>query len=226
MTMSDAKELLARLDQKLAVIVGEIERSEVYRVVVDPATPTPRVLAVVRNILLETYSYGADVTEAVSTAIGRLARRPDLVPPLLAHLGEEVHHAEMALRGFVELGGDAAAARARPLSPAAFAVGAVCLRVARDGDPLGYLGYVYLFEATTAVVAPRFHQALVGRGRPVPFVEVHAVEEARHAADVRGQIDRAVRATPGSAAAIEAGFDYLAAVYPLPVWAPALGEGQ
>lgn len=221
-----ADALLDRLDRKLEGLVAEIEGSEVYRVVMDSRTSRSLIAAVMRNILFETYSYGPVITEAVATAIGRLATRPDLVVPLLDFLKQEAPHPELALRGFAELGGDEATARSRSPSPAAYAVGAVCLRLARDEDPLSHLGCVYLLEGSTAEIAPRFHDVLVRQGLSAQFVTVHALEDTRHASDVRDLIAQVATTHPGAGAAIEKGFDVFAAVYPHAVWATALERAR
>src|SRR5262245_52495414 len=120
------EKLSDRLDRKVRELSSETEGTEVLRTLTDPSSSNSLVVAIARNILLEVYSYGASIIEETSTAIGRLARKyHHRIRPLMNHLLEEVSHPELALKGYVQLGGDEAFARAQRPSPAALAVGAV-----------------------------------------------------------------------------------------------------
>ena len=102
------------LDSKMSEVLAVIERSEVYRLVAAPDTNARLVVGIIRNILLEVFSYGPHVTEATFTAIGRLPKnRPDLMKPMILHDLEEVDHGEMALRDYLRLGGNEEFARRR-----------------------------------------------------------------------------------------------------------------
>jgi hypothetical protein len=215
-------EFVDHLDGKLAAHVREVECSEAYRVFLDPQSSTPRLLGLMRNILLEVSSYGPFVIGATCTAIGRLADRPGLIPPLMGQLLEEVSHPTMAFKGYVRLGGDEPGARSRRPSPAAVAVGAVCHLLARDESPFSYLGYMYLLESSTAILAARFQEVLQRRQTQVQFIALHATEDIEHVGLLRNQIARIIGDHPPAAEAIDHGFDCFAAVYPLPVWATAL----
>jgi hypothetical protein len=112
---SGAGEAFARhTDQKVRDLVERVEASEFYRALADPAAPLTFCRAIMRNILLESTTYGPHIVEATFTAIGRIRKdRPDLMKPLLLHNLDEVNHSELALAGYVRLGGDAAHARSR-----------------------------------------------------------------------------------------------------------------
>jgi hypothetical protein len=218
------------LDARLEAVIRQVEASEVYRLVFDPEADPRLVAAVVKNVLLEVYSYGAQVTEATFTAIGRLPKdRPDLMKPMILHDLEEVDHGEMALKDFIRLGGDARQARSRRPSPAAFAMAATCRMLAERENPFSYLGYMYLFESLTPVITERLQKVLTAKAFPVParhFIDFHAAEDVSHACGLRNLIIRVVSEYPESAAAIEFGFDCFASVYPLPVWAAALDRAR
>lgn len=216
-------DILSRLDAKLALLVGRIEQSSMYETFTNPDTDFSLVVAIMKNIMLETYSYGRYVTEATATAIGRLGDdRHGLIHPLMEHLLSEVGHPELALQAYVELGGDEAAARSSRPSPAAFGVGAVCRQLAQTESPFSYLGYMYLLEGSTAVVAPRFHQILERIGKPLRFITVHAEEDTDHV-DYLGSLIRKISHNyPEAGPTIEFSFDCFASVYPAPVWAEAL----
>ena len=64
-----------RLETKLTDALHRIEESGVYQSVADPQVDPRYLVAVVKYVLLEVFSYGPHVTEATFTAIGRLPRR-------------------------------------------------------------------------------------------------------------------------------------------------------
>jgi hypothetical protein len=202
----------------------------VYRIVASRESDVRLVVAIIKNILLEVFSYGPHVTEATFTAIGRLPKdRPDLMKPMILHDLEEVDHGEMALKDYLRLGGDEAFARTRRITPASLVMAATCRMVAEREDPFAYLGYMYLFEGLTPILAERAQRFLAEKGFPAEaqrFIDVHAEEDIGHARGLRNLIIRVVREYPEAAAAIEYGFDCFACVYPLPIWAAALAHAR
>ena len=216
------------LDRKLNDVLGDVERTETYRRLADPRTGPQPTGELLKNILLEVFSYGPHIIEASFTAIGRLPKHlPDLMKPMLLHTLEEVDHSEMALTDYVKLGGDEAWARSRRITAASFAVGATCRMLAERENPFAYLGYMYLLEALTPTLAGRVRQFLADKGIPAEarqFIDFHAEEDINHARGLRNLIIRVVRSQPGAAAAIDYGFDCFRTVYPLPVWDAVLGH--
>ena len=67
-----ADQLLSRLDSKLSRVISEIEHSEVYQTFTDAHTSPALLVAILKNILLETYSYGSYLTAATAAAIAGL----------------------------------------------------------------------------------------------------------------------------------------------------------
>ena len=179
------------------------------------------------NIL---HTYGPHVTEATFTAIGRLPKtRPDLMKPMILHDLSEVDHGEMALKDFIKLGGSEEWARARRITPEAFAMGATCRMLGERESPFAYLGYMYLFEALTPILTERAQGFLAAKGFPVDaqhFIDVHAEEDIAHAEVMDTLIEKVLKDYPEEAAAIEYGFDCFAAVYPLPIWRASLANAK
>lgn len=217
-----------RMEAKLGRFLGRIEASEPYRRVFDPDADPRVVLAVVKYVLLEVFSYGPHVTEATFTAVGRMPKtRPDLMKVMIRHDLEEVDHGEMALVDFVKLGGDEAWARGRRITPASFAMAATVRMLAERESPFAYLGYMYPFEALTPVLTARLQEQLGRKGFPVSarrFIDVHAEEDVSHAKVLKHLIGQVAGEFEEAAAAIEYGFDCFAAVYPLPIWDAALAH--
>jgi hypothetical protein len=226
MPQQAAQDFLSLLDRKVALVIARVEESEVHRTILDPSTPLPLLIATIRSILFEVGSYGPHITEATFTAIGRLRGHEEFMRPLTSQLLDEVLHPDMAVKGYLQLGGDRVSLGSRRISPEAFAVGAVCRSLGGHERPFCYLGYMFLLEGTTAVLAERYRAALEAKGSEVEFVTAHAREDEEHTRYLRDQIARIVRQVPDAAPAIEYGFDCLAAVYPLPVWSAALSRAR
>lgn len=225
-----AQRFADRLDGKMADVLAEIERSEVYRLLSDPNTDPRLVAGIIKHILLEVFSYGPHVSEATFTAVGRLPKdRPDLMKTMILHDISEVDHGEMALKDFIALGGDEIWARSRRITPESFVMGATCRMLAERENPFAYLGYMYLFECLTPVLTERAQEFLKAKGFPVQaqkFIDFHAAEDIGHANLMRHLLVRVVTDYPDAAAAIEYGFDCFAAAYPLPIWKTALARAQ
>jgi hypothetical protein len=218
------------LEEKLAALLRRVENSEHYQYLTRPETEPRLVAAFTKWYLLEVFSYGPHVTEATFTAIGRLPKtRPDLMKPMILHDLEEVDHGEMALRDYLQLGGDERFARSRRITPASFALGATCRMLAERESPFTYLGYMFLFEGLTVPLTERALKVLAAKGFPAKastFIEFHATEDVSHAKGLRNLIIRVVRDYPEEAGAIEYGFDGFATVYPLPIWDAAMAHAR
>jgi hypothetical protein len=225
-----SRSLVDRLDQRIQVILGELEESQTYRMVADPATDPRLVAAIIRWYLLEVFSFGPHVTEATFTAIGRMPKdRPDLMKPMVQHDLEEVDHGEMALRDYLKLGGDEKFARTRRITPPSFVMAATCRMIAERESPFCYLGYMYFFEAMTPHLTERAQRLLAVKGFPVEaryFIDFHASEDVAHAGTLRNLLEQVVKDYPEAEAAIEYGFECFACVYPLPIWNAALENAR
>ena len=218
------------LEAKTASLLSTIEASDVYRSVFDPNADPRYIATVIKYVLLEVFSYGPHVTEATFTAIGRMPKdRPDLIQVMINHDIEEADHGEMALKDFVELGGDEKWARNRRITPASWAMAAVCRMLAQYESAFAYLGYMYPFEALTPILTERVQKQLAAKRFPVEaqkFIDFHATEDIAHAKVLRTIIERCVRDYPEASSAIDYGFDCFAVVYPLPIWQAAVQNAR
>lgn len=222
--------LLDRLDAKLAAVMESVRKSESFSVLSSPQTPQQLVVSILGNVLLDVYSYGKSIVEATFVAIGRMPLEgAGLMRSATTHILDEVSHPNLALRDFAKLGGDEAWARKRRMSPPAFAMAATCRVLSEREDPFSYLGFMYLFESLTPVVAQEAQKFMAARqmsGTGIKFIDLHAVEDIKHIEWMRDLINRVVERYPTSEEAIEYGFDCFRAVYPLPVWERAWQDAQ
>lgn len=220
------EEFADHLDRQILTRLGQLRQSEVFRVISATDTSPRLVMAIVKFVLLEVFSYGPHVTEATFTAIGRFPKdRPDLMRPLILHDLEEVNHGEMALKDFVRLGGDEQWARSRRITPESFAMAATCRLLATHESPFAFLGYMYPFEAMTPTITDEVKKLLAAKMFPVAaqgFIDVHAEEDVLHARALRDSVIQIVREFPDAASAIQYGFECFTAVYPLPIWGRSL----
>lgn len=216
---------LDRLSNKLGILIERIKASRPYSTFVDPATPVKLMIALMREVHLEIFHYQPHTTEAVFTAVGRMPKHDEqLLKDMILQQIEEVEHADMSLRDYVRLGGLEAYARETRMSPQSFAVSAVKRMLAEHEDPAAYLGFMYIFEALTMILAKSALEAMNERGFPMvgrEFLELHAVEDIRHTDIIVNIIHEVVQRWPERAEAIEYGFDCFANVYPIPVWEAA-----
>ncbi len=144
-----------------------------------------------------------------------------------AHILDEVDHCELALTDYVQLGGDERLARKRRMTPASFAMVGACMMLGEREDPFSYLGFMYLFESLTPTLNQRAQQFLAGKEFPAAarrFIDLHATEDVKHAAFLRGLIAKVARDYPAAPEAIQFGAECFACVYPLPIWEAAFAR--
>jgi hypothetical protein len=226
----DAQTFTATLAHKTQDMVDRIECSAFWQTLSYPDTPAALVAAVIKYTLLETYSYGPLVTEATFRAIGRVpSTRLDLMRPMVSHVLSEVDHCEMALADFIKLGGDEAWARSRRITPASLAMGAMCLHLAEHESPFAYLGYMFLFESVTPIIAQRLQRLLAAKEFPTVaqhFIDLHATEDVKHTDILTKLVQRVVASYPEVAPTIAYAADCFATVWPLPIWDVALANAR
>jgi hypothetical protein len=203
--------------------VSEFQASDVHQAIFESQQPPAFTQVFARRLLYEVGSYGPFIVTATFTAMGRLSRICDSIHGFAAHLLDEVPHPNLAMEGFLQLGGSEFDVQERVLSPAAFALASVCFNLAERCHPASYLGYIYLLESTTVVLAPRLRNLLNIAQLEVPFVTVHAEEDVAHTSQIAMAIDSLIETTDDdTSTAIDSGFDYFKAVYPYPIWHHAL----
>jgi hypothetical protein len=227
---NDPQAAVRRLEHTVQEMLATAEQSELWRTLAHPDTPPQHVAAIIKYIMLEVFSYGPLVVEATLRAIGRMPNaRLDLMRPMVSHLLSEVGHGEMALSDFIKLGGDEAWARKRPMTPASYAMGATCRMLAERENPFGYLGYMYLFESVTPIMAERVQGFLQAKGFPVEaqrFIDEHAEVDIKHSELMTKLVVKAVQDFPDAGAAIAFAADCFAVVYPLPIWTAVMAHAH
>jgi heme oxygenase-like protein len=221
------RDLVQRLDAKNQDLARQIEESEFCRRFFSPDTPTKMIEAMTASLLYQVATYGNELTRSISTAIGRLAGDPRFVsrvPSLMKLLLSEVAHPDMAHKDSADLQKGSGSKTKEGPSPAAFGVAAIARLLCEERHPVAHLGFFYLLEGTTSLMAPRLHEVLAERGAKSPFIELHAEEDVTHVSELAEEIRKVVKIDPAVAAEIEYGYDCFILAYPLPVWAAALDQ--
>lgn len=220
-------DLIDRLDAKNQILINQLKRSAFCERFFSDRTPTDVIERMTANLLDQVHGYGNELTRSISTALGRLASYPQWlsqIGPLYECLLGEVAHPQMAYEDSVKLA-KTPALNPRP-TPTAFAVAAIARMLCDECHPLTHLGFFYLLEGTTSVMAPGMLKILQTRGIESPFVVEHAVEDREHAATLRKKVQEIVNMDPVVADEIEYGYDCFATAYPLSVWNAALDRGK
>jgi hypothetical protein len=216
-------DLIDRLDAKNRILVQQLKRSAFCERFFSDTTPTDVIEQMTANLLDQVHGYGNQLTRSISTALGRLASYPQWlsqIGPLYECLLGEIAHPQMAHEDSVKLA-KTPGLPPRP-TPTAFAVGAVARMLCEECHPLTHLGFFYLLEGTTSIMAPRLFEVLQARGIKSPFVTEHAVEDTKHAATLAEKVQEIVNIDPVVVGEIDYGYDCFATVYPLLVWNAAL----
>lgn len=218
-----SNEFVQRLDDRIQQAVEMIEQTELWRTLMDPNTAPQTMQSIMKEMYLEIAGYQSDLIEAMMSIVGQMPRSipAKKIRSMLIHLAEEFDHGEMAIRDYVALGGDEVYARTRRRSPAAFAHAGVWWMLARQREPLAYLGPLYFFEGLTPMLAERVLRVFAERGLmkdAAKFVEFHAEADIRHQNLLRKLVMDMVDLFPNAAEEMEYALDCLMAVYPVPVW--------
>ncbi len=151
-----------------------------------------------------------------------------LIREMILQQVEEVEHADMALRDYLRLGGDKSLAEGE-MFPECATVAAVCHFLGEHAHPAAYLGFMYIFEALTPIVATRAQQVMASTGyAPAAreFVDLHAKEDIRHTDMIISVINDLIAVDPPAAKAIQFGFRTFQNVYPIPIWTAAFARAQ
>ena len=205
----------------------EVEGQRYWQHLTDPNTPATTVLGIMREVMLEIWTYQKAVNESVFTAVGRLGtdiNEQALIRSMIAVQIEEIGHGTLGLHDHVALGGDhEAALRNRP-SPTAQALIAIVRMLGEREHPLCHLGYMYFFEKFTTMMSENVAPTLAKAGYPdqsLEFMRLHAIEDVRHADMLANVIVECEERYPDAAAHIQYGFDCFRVVYPHLVWSAA-----
>lgn len=202
-------------------LVDEIRRTEFFKVSSSPKADPALVSATLKHIYLSIYQYQPHVTEATFTAVGRMPKHSErLIKTMIRQQVEEVEHADMALRDYAKLGGDPALAEG-PMFPECAAVAAVCHFLGEHCHPASYLGFMYIFEALTPIMATEAQKVMSATSylpEAREFVDLHATEDIKHTNMILAVIQQLLRIDPSAGEAILFGLRTFTAVYPIPVW--------
>jgi hypothetical protein len=212
------------LQQALDTLVQDIEQTGFYKTITSPEADRSHIAEVFKHIYLSIYQYQPHVTEATFNAVGRMPKHSEkLIKKMIIQQVEEVEHADMALRDYLRLGGDKALAEG-PIFPECAAVAAMCHFLGGHCHPAAYLGFMYIFEALTPIMATKA-QEVMGAANYLPeareFVDLHATEDIRHTNMILAVIEEVVANDPAAADAILFGLRAFTSVYPIPVWSAA-----
>jgi|APTNR8051073442_1049403.scaffolds.fasta_scaffold13430_4 pyrroloquinoline quinone (PQQ) biosynthesis protein C len=219
--------IIAILDQALAEVEREVENQHYWRHLTDPTTPASTVLAIMREVMLEIWTYQKAVNESVFTAVGRLGNdisEQALIRSMIAVQIEEIGHGTLGLHDHVALGGDREAALRNRPSPTAQALIAIVRVLGEREHPLCHLGYMYFFEKFTTMISEKVAPTLARAGYPdqsLEFMRLHAIEDVRHADMLANVIVECEERYPEAAELIQYGFDCFRVVYPHLVWSAA-----
>lgn len=221
---ANATEVIAALKSGLDVLVAELESAPFYQAITSPNADSRLVNDTFKHVFLSIYLYQPHVTEATFTAVGRMPKQSEqLIKDMILQQVEEVEHADMALRDYLRLGGDKALAEGE-MFPECAAVAAVCHFLGEHCPPASYLGFMFIFEALTPIMATRA-QTLMDRAEykqeAREFIDLHATEDIRHTDMLIGVIEDLLKIDPSVDKAILFGFNVFKNVYPIPVWAAA-----
>lgn len=223
---SENSEIVAWLEHRVGALMHKIQQEEFWTTVMAPNASPQVVQAVMKEIYLEIVGYQPHVIEAAIASIAQMPRlmKVRLVRSMLYHQADEWDHGEMALRDYVNMGGDEAYARACKMSPASFAVAGVWWMITHLRDPFAYIGALYLFEGLTPTVTGLIKERLREKGMKdenLEYVEFHSTEDLKHARLVNHMIAESVAHYPNAVESVKRGYEYFEEVYPIPVWRTA-----
>ena len=214
------------LAKRVEDLMEQIKQEPFWQTVTDPNTDDEVVQEILKEIYLEIVGYQPHVIEAAVASIGQMPRsmKQNMIRSMLYHQADEWDHGEMALRDYVNMGGDENYARELPMSPPSFAVAGVWWMITKLRDPFSYIGALYLFEGLTPLVTGLVKQGLKDKGMTddqLEYIEFHSTEDIKHAAMVNNMITETVTNYPEALESVKRGYEYFEAVYPIPVWRAA-----
>ena len=225
---SSGKAVVDHMNEALAEVESEVESSPYWRYITGEGTPDCEVMAFMREVMLEIWSYQKRVDEAVFSAVGRLGtsiNEQGLIRSMIAVQIEETGHGTLALGDYVALGGDEGHARSRRPSPAAQALIGTISYLSEREHPLCHLGFMYFFERFTTMmtvkIAPILERARFPEER-LRFMKLHAEEDIRHADMLANVIAECEADFHGAREHILFGFETFRVIYPHQIWQTAL----
>lgn len=219
----DNSEIVSWLESRVENLLGEIQKQDFWKTVTDPNTSDSVVQSIMKEVYLDIVGYQPHVIEAAMASIAQMPRtmKPSMIRVMQYHQADEWDHGEMALRDYINMGGDEKYAREKHMSPQAYSVASVWWMITHLRDPFAYIGALYLFEGLTPIVTGLVKERLKQKGmdnEQLEYVEFHSTEDLKHTAIVKSMINDVVSGFPESVDSIKRGYEYFEAVYPIPLW--------
>lgn len=217
------KEIVEHLDKRIQDVIDQIQASELWSLVTSPDSNPLLVQEVMKEIYLEIVMYQEEVTTAAIAMIGDMPRyiSANTIGHLLHHQAEEFDHGEMALKDYVNIGGNEEFARNRRKSPTAFAIGAIWRMMCYEKDSFAVLGGMYLIECLTPIITeivkPYLREKAMNK-KTLGFIDYHSVADIEHGELFKETIEDFSNKYPQSKESICYGFEYFATVWPMPAW--------
>ena len=137
-----------------------------------------------KSFLTQVYFYAREdpQLQALATVYFR-GRQRDLVKTFYSHASSEIGHEQLALNDLATLGADTAMTPYRNPLPATTALTAFAFHQIYNGNPLGYLGYLYFLEFVPTQAGPAIAQSILGAGVPegtTTFLRDHIEIDVAH----------------------------------------------
>lgn len=137
-----------------------------------------------KSFLTQVFYYAREdpQLQALATVYFR-GRQRDFVKTFFSHASSEIGHEQLALNDLATLGADTYQTPYRNPLPATKALTAFAFHQIYDGNPLGYLGYLYFLEFVPTQAGPTIEQSLLKAGVPASattFLRDHIEIDVAH----------------------------------------------
>ncbi len=152
-----------------------------------------------RAYLIDVHAYACHSAQVIGLAAARLVpSHPELAGYLFGHAGEELGHDRWAAQDLEELGVDAVARSALPVSSPCLQMIGLEYLYAAQLNPVGLFGWMFVLESLGGSIggsiASGLDRALGLQGRALRFLAGHGEADTQHARDLFQVISAHVRA--------------------------------
>ncbi len=213
-----AHDLLARLDDEVGKMVAAVKGAKNWAFTTNPNTPQPAVFAVFREGVRALCWYHPHSMAAGFHMLGKLTCIDEgSLQTLIERKAEKAERSAWAREDLERLGGPKATDDLGPPSCTTFTLAAMWWYMARNEDPLAYLGAEYLTESASAIHT-EFMPKVKARGISGPgtrFMRDHALEQKKYVEDLATIILRSATQHPERSHAILRGLQLIGSVYPV-----------
>lgn len=218
---------LHAMDLSIAAAARQFEGQDYWEFFSNPNSTPDIVVSIIRELMLEIWSYQRSVNESVLQAISRKGRLIDEHPMVKAMLAVQLGDTDdgaMALEDYATLGGDKDAAVNRRPSPSSLVLMATVKYLAEHSDPLCCLGCIYFLERFSEIIASKVEPTLVRLGYPanrLRFLQLHANKQVNRISLLSDVIASCEERYEQAAESLRYGCQCFGQVYPHPLWAEA-----